>query len=55
MRARDQLITEKEQELADSNDDLRKAALKKFIATLKKTQEETETSLATKTFELAAL
>ena len=55
MRARDQLIAEKEQELAGSNDDTRKAALKTFIPTLKKAQEGMKTSLVTKTSELEIL
>jgi len=55
INARDQLIAEKERELAAGQNTGRKDALKTFIATLRKAQEETETTLINKTSELAAL
>ena len=55
INARDQLISEKERELAAGPNTDRKGALKTFIATLRKAQEETETTLINKTSELAAL
>ena len=55
INARDQLIAEKERELAAGQNTGRKGALKTFIATLRKAQEETETTLIKTTSELAAL
>lgn len=55
INTRDQLIAEKERELANATTDDRKGALKTFIATLKKSQEKTEISLMEKSSELAAL
>jgi hypothetical protein len=50
------LIAEKALELAtDGLDSARKDALKTFIATLRRAQRETETTLLDKTSELAAL